>query len=222
MLRHQTIAFAPVAHLLSLLHFRNKCDALFMPANKYARTQSNKLKPITDDVTWTRILDPRESYQIEYIDAHGELTERIIDLLRIGHIKDVDYLAVMHAGKFKTLRADNVRKVRQLSHGHEPSITAAPTYAGNLPAFPLAGAIYKMPTVALSNRTWTVDLNLYTCTCPEKRLRSARGYQPGQLGAVCPHIARAILEYLPESTAWPSQLRRFLSNPRKVHIDNLT
>jgi hypothetical protein len=186
------------------------------------RTATGWGKPITDDVVWTRLLSPAESYQVEYVDRHGEISERIIDVMKIGSIGDVDYLGVRHVGKFKTLRADGIRKVRQLTEGHAPSIFAFPGYDDQLPVFPIASAMYKMATIAVSTRRYTVDLNLYTCTCPEKRERVAKGYKPGQLGFVCPHMARAILENLPADAAWSPQLIKFLKDPRRVHIDNLT
>ena len=179
-------------------------------------------KPITEDVVWTRLVTPAESYQVEYVDRHGEVSERIIELMKIGAIADVDYLGVRHNGKFKTLRSDGIRKVRQLPEGHEASIFAFPQYADTLPVFPIASAMFKMATIAVSTRRWTVDLNLYTCSCPEKRERIGKGYKPGQLGFVCAHMARAILDNLPADAAWSPLLLKFLGDPRRVHIDNLT
>jgi len=179
-------------------------------------------------VIWTRIVDPRERYRITYRDRDGELTERTIDLLKVGFSPRpggqgrTDYYGVMDAGRFKTMRVDRVVSViEQLTTGHASSIRPAPSYSSELPRFPLDNAVYKMPTVAQSNRTWTVDLNRYTCTCPEKRVRAGKGFEPGKLGFVCPHMARAILEHLPSSAAWPPELLNFLADPRKVHIDNL-
>ena len=175
-----------------------------------------------DAVTWSRTVEPRERYRVLYMDRDNKRTERIIELQKIGASAGVTYLGVMHEGKFKTLRADRVVAVtEQLTKGHEPSIIAAPTFATMLPAFPLANAVYKVPTVAVSNKTWRVDLNRYTCTCPEKRIRFGKGYQPGQLGFVCPHMARAILDYLPADAGWPTGVLDFLRDPRKVHVDNL-
>jgi hypothetical protein len=185
-------------------------------------------KPITDSVAWTRILDPRERYRILYEDRDGDRTERVIELLKLGQIAGTPYLSVMHEGRPKTLRADRVVAVlEQLTAGHTPSIHAQPTYATILPQFPLANAVYKIPTTAVSNRTWTVDLNLYTCSCPEKRIRTALGYKAGTLGFVCAHMAKAILENLPtikspDNGGWTPELLRFLADPRRVHIDNLS
>ena len=187
-------------------------------------------KPVTDDVTWTRTLDPREKYRIIYIDRENQRSQRDIELLKIGHTtlndEQTPYLGVMHQGRFKTLRADRVVEVTQIDPapgaGHEPSIRPYPTYRTKLPAFPVPGAVYKMPTTAASNRTWTVDLNAYTCTCPEKRIRSGFGYEPGELGFACDHMAKAILAHLPAGSAdWTPELLQFLGNPRRVHIDNL-
>ena len=196
-----------------------------------SRKPASKPAPITDKVVWTRELNPRESYQIDYLDSKGNLTNRVVELLRIGHIPlglhaSTGYLGVMHNGQFKTLRTENVRSVRQLTPNHDPSIfayapIAQPQYVDQLPNFPVANAVYKMPTIALSKRTYSVDLNRYTCRCPEQRRRTAKGYQPGQLGFVCAHMARAILEHLPANAGWNQPLVKFLANPRKVHIDNL-
>ena len=178
-------------------------------------------QPLHDKVVWTREITPRERYRIEYIDRDNEVSLREIELLRMGDFSGERYIGVMHAGRFKTLRADRIRMVAQISTGHEASLHAQPMYSSELPAFPLPGAIYKMPTIA-GNRTWTVDLNAYTCACPEKRIRAAMGYVPGRLGWICPHMARAILDYLPAgSPGWTDELLRFLADPRKIHIDNL-
>ncbi len=179
---------------------------------------------MADNIRWTRIVDPRERYRIVYRDRDGELSERNIELQKIGEFSHETYFGVTHAGGFKTLRADRIVAVlQQLTQGHGPSIHPMPNYAMDLPKFPLENAVYKMPTVAVSHRTWTVDLNRYMCACPEKRIRAASGYEPGKLGFVCPHMARAILDYLPAgSPGWSPELLKFVADPRKVHIDNLT
>lgn len=179
---------------------------------------------LNDDIVWTRIVQPRERYRILYIDRDGAESEREIELQKIGHLKDTPYLGVTHQGKFKTLRTDRIVGVlAQLTEGHAPSIHAQPTYATELPLFPLENAVYKVATIAAGNRTWTVDLNKYTCTCPERRIRAGFGYEPGRVGYVCPHMARAILDHLPEGAeGWTPELLRFLSDPRRMHIDNLS
>jgi len=176
-----------------------------------------------DDVNWTRIVDPRERYRIIYEDRDGQREERTIELQKIGDLEGTPYLGVMHQGKFKTLRAGRVVEVlEQLTTGHEPSLRAALKYADRLPAFPIARALYRIPQTARPTSKWTVDLNAYTCSCPEKRIRSGFGYEPGQLGFVCSHVARAILEHLPAATAWPEEVLTFLRDPRRIHIDNLS
>lgn len=177
-----------------------------------------------DDITWTRILDPRERYSVIYRDRDNALTERTIELLKIGTLAGHQYFGVMHVGKFKTLRSDRIVSViEQLTTGHEPSIRPQPTYTTELPPFPLENAVYRMPTAAVSNRTWTVDLNRYICACPEKRIRAAAGYEPGRLGYVCSHMAKAILDYLPtDALAFTPEIRAFLADPRKIAINNLT
>lgn len=178
-------------------------------------------KPVTEDVVWTRNIEPREMYLIVYIDRDDQRSEREIELQKLGDIQGTPYLGVMHGGRFKTMRADRVVEVTQLSEGHTPSIRAFPAYATELPVFPLENALYKIPTIAASSRTWTVDLNHYTCTCPEKRIRTAAGYRPGQLGFVCLHMSRAILDNLPANHSWPPELLSFLGDRRRMHIDNL-
>ena len=187
------------------------------------RKAAGKPPQISDTVTWTRKVDPHERYSILYQDRDGATSIREIELTKTGDSKGVAYLGVMHEGKFKTMRVERVLKVlEQLTTGHPSSIHEALTYRSELPAFLVAGAVFHVPTIAVGKRTWTVDLNRYTCTCPEKRRRAAKGYKPGQLGYVCPHIARAILDHLPaDTTAFTPELRAFLSDPRKIHIDNL-
>ena len=175
-----------------------------------------------DDITWTRQVQPPESYRIVYLDRDGQRSERLIELRRMGNLEGTPYLGVMDRGKFKTLRADRVVDVlEQISTGHEPSIRKPLGYDFHLPQFPVENALYKVPTVAASNRTWSVDLNRYTCTCPEKRIRLGFGYTPGQLGFVCPHMARALCDHLPVDSGWSPELLAFLRDPRRVHIDNL-
>jgi hypothetical protein len=179
---------------------------------------------MNDIVNWTRIVEPRERYRILYQGSDGLRTEREITLSKVGESRGRIYFAVTDRGKPKTFRADHVLEVlEQLTTGHAPSIHAAPNYATKLPAFPIAGAVYKIGTIAVSNRSWTVDLNKYTCSCPEKRIRSGLGYEPGQVGYVCAHMAKAILEHLPAGTpGWTDELRAFLADPRRIHIDNLS
>ena len=179
---------------------------------------------ISDTVNWTRIVDPRERYRIVYQDRDGAQSIREIELTKMGDSKGTAYLGVFHEGKFKTMRTERVIQVlEQLTTGHPSSLHAAPTYRTKLPAFPIESAVYSVPTIAASNRTWTVDLDLYTCTCPEGAFRSGKGYKPGELGFVCPHIARAVLDHLPAECGpdWTPEMRAFLSDPRKMHIDNL-
>jgi len=177
---------------------------------------------VSEDIVWTRIVQPREKYRVIYRDRDNLTSDRTIELQKIGHMGDLPYLGVMHAGKFKTLRSDRIVAVlEQLSTGHPPSIRSQPTYTTQLPKFPLPNAVYKMPTVAAGPRTWTVDLNKYTCTCPEKRIRAPMGYEPGTVGYACPHMARAILDYLPTNAGWDTELLTFLKDSRKMHIDNL-
>jgi len=179
---------------------------------------------LSENIVWKRIVEPRERYRIVYRDGDNVMSDRTVELLKIGEFSHKIYFGVMHAGIFKTLRSDRiVSVVEQLTQGHEPSIRPQPTYSTQLPGFPLPNAVFKMPTTAVSNKTWTVDLNKYTCTCPEKRIRSGFGYESGQLGFVCPHMAKAILTYLPKSAeGWSQELLIFLRDTTRIHIDNLT
>lgn len=178
---------------------------------------------LNEEVNWTRNVQPRERYRIVYVDRDGLKSERVIELQKMGDLGGTPYLGVMDKGRFKTLQTHRVVKVlEQITTGHEPSIRSQPTYATELPKFPIENALYKVPTIAAGARTWTVDLNAYSCTCPEKRIRSGFGYTPGRLGFVCPHMARAILDHVPSGTAgWTPELIAFLSDPRRIHIDNL-
>jgi hypothetical protein len=190
-----------------------------------------------DTVVWERTVEPRERYRITYTGGDGETSEREIELVKIGRAPGLragdagtPYLGVQHMGKFKTLRADRVTAVTAVDPPDAASIRAWPTYAFTLPMFHVERAVYRIAATATPRpgkptRHWQVDLNRYTCTCPEKRERSGKGYAPGQLGFVCDHMAKAILQNLPanvEAEAWTPELRSFLADPRKVHIDNLT
>ena len=187
------------------------------------RNAPGRPQQISDTVTWTRIVTPHERYSIVYQDRNGDRSIREIELTKMGDSQGTAYLGVHHEGKFKTMRVDRILQVlEQITTGHPSSIQAALNYRSELPPFPIEGAVYRVPTIAAGTRTWTVDLNRYTCTCPEKRVRAGKGYKPGQLGFVCPHIARAIVDHLPaESGDFTPGLRAFLSDPRRVHIDNL-
>lgn len=175
-----------------------------------------------DDVHWSRIVNPRERYRILYEDRDGKREERTVELLKIGIYNGSPYYGVMHQGTFKTLRADRVVAVlEQITTGHETSIEPAPDYSTPLPKFPVENARYKVPQTARPDRNWSVDLNAYTCSCPEQRIRREFSYVPGDLGFVCSHMAKAILDHLPADANWPPALLLFLRDPRRIHIDNL-
>ena len=160
-------------------------------------------------------------YAIRYDE---DVDERTVKLLRMGHVGSVRYLGVMHQGIFKTPRAERVRSVRQLTDGHPCRITVLPTYRDELPPWPGTAEVVKVPQ-STGKRTWTVDFRTYTCSCPERRVRDGMGYRPGQLGGVCPHLARALLKYLPADLdpklGWTPDLREFLGTPTKTSIENL-
>ncbi len=182
----------------------------------------------SEDIDWTRTVQPRERYRILYLDRNGEQTERTIELQRIGHRHETPYLGVMDEGVFKTMRTDRVLAVLdQFTTGHAPSIFAAVTYATTLPHFPVTGCKVRVPTTHAHNpdarKAWTVDLDAYTCTCPERRRREPKGYTPGKVGAVCDHLAKAILAKLPipPPAEWTPNLIEFLRNPQNTALSNL-
>jgi hypothetical protein len=177
---------------------------------------------LADTVTWTQIVEPHEFYRIVYCDRHGELSERTIELMKIGHTGDISYYWVLHEGKGKSLRADRVVSVvEQITTGHPARIRVLPNYSTTLPAFPLEKAVFRVPQSANPRRTWGVDLNSYTCTCPEGRVRSSSGYIAGQLGFCCPHTAQAILTHLPPDAEWPPDILDFLRSAHRTSIANL-
>ncbi len=190
----------------------------------YTFAGSQPAAALTDNVEWTREVQPREHYRIQYKDRDDEISVREIELRKVGTMSGAIYFGVMHLGKFKTFKADRILHAEQLTEGHPSSIRSFPTYSTELPPFPVPGSVFRVPTVA-GKRTWLVDLNQYTCTCPEKRERAARGYTLPQLGAICPHVARAILVHLPANLhntgPWSPELLSVLADPRKMHLDNL-
>lgn len=213
----------------------------FPQARPAPRMAAGPPPAVHEQIVWQRTVSPRERYRIVYLGSDKVESERTVELLRIGTWSGHTYLGVndeSDGGRFKTMRVDRVLAVlEQLTAGHEPSIRPFPTYATVLPTFPLPGAVYKIPTTAShgdTHKTWTVDLNAYTCTCPEKRRRAAKGYQPGELGAVCDHMAKAILGNLPEdyrymgehpdsrlNRGWTPELLSFLQDSRRIHISSL-
>ena len=192
-----------------------------------ARGRAPRPPQLADLITWTRIVEPREQYRILYVDKDGIRSDRLITLQKIGAYRGDKYYAVLNDGKFKTMRADRVLTAELLPTGlegaaTEPSIRPLPTYRTELPPWAGAEFFFRVPTIK-GKGTWGVDLNAYTCTCPEKRIRAGLGYKPGELGMVCPHIARAILEHQPDLPhPWPQDLLDFLSTPTKVALVNLT
>lgn len=176
---------------------------------------------MAENIAWTTEVEPRERYRIQYQGRDGEVTVREVELCRIGTFNGRSYAGVLDGGHFKTLRTEGIRTAEKLGEG--PSrLQAFPTYETLLPVWAEPNSVLRVPTLK-GNRTWMVDLNAYVCACPEKRIRSARGYAPGQLGMVCPHLARAILANLaPYAPGWTPELRAVLADPTFTHIDNLT
>ena len=174
------------------------------------------------DIKWEKFYQPPERYQIEYADRWGEFSERTIDLARIGSYQGHDYIGVFEGGQFKSLRADRILKVEKptTTTTYNSELTVIPNYSTKLPEWSTGAAVYRMKSIT-GNRHWTVDLNRYSCTCPEKRFRTSQGFADGTLGRVCPHMAQAILENLPKNSGWNPELITFLSNPRNVAIGSL-
>lgn len=72
----------------------------------------------------------------------------------MGDSQGIQYVAVIEKGKPKTLRRDRILQVlQQLTVGHPSSLAAAPTYRTGLPPFPVAGAVFRVLTIAVSSRT---------------------------------------------------------------------
>ena len=102
------------------------------------RRSAGPPKQISDTVTWTRTVDPRERYRIVYQDRDGAQSIREIELTKMGDSQGTAYIGVNHEGKFKTMRMDRVLQVlQQLTTGHPSSLHAAPTYRTALPKFPV-------------------------------------------------------------------------------------
>ena len=144
-------------------------------------------------------------------------SERSIRLTKTGTYDGKLYLGVFEGGQFKTLRADRVLRVDQLSGGHTQSIKPILDYHQELPPWlGLKGSI-RVPQSA-GTRTWGVHLEGYSCTCPEGRIRAGMGYAPGMLGGVCPHLAKAILANMPPDAAWNPELLLTLADEDKTSI----
>jgi hypothetical protein len=172
------------------------------------------------DITWVEHFNPPEAYRIEYADRYGEFSERVVHLARKGHYHGNDYLGIYEDGKFKTLRADRILKV-EWSGDSAPrsSLRVLPSESTTLPVWSLPNAVYKIKQTT-GARNWTVNLNTYTCTCPEKRMRIQLGAADGTLGRVCSHMAQAIMENLPADANWNADILAHISNPRKVSMAN--
>lgn len=174
-------------------------------------------QPVHLDIVWTEEFNPPETYQIEYADRFGEYSERSIHLSRKGHLNGHDYVGIYEDGKFKTLRADRILKAVPVSKvaGARPSLRVLPSYSKILPAWPTSDALFKIKQTA-GTRHWTVNLNTYSCTCPEKRLRLDS--PEGSLGRVCPHMAEAILQNISIDAGWDPDIIAFLSDCHKVSM----
>lgn len=179
-------------------------------------------QPSALQVNWSRHYDPRDQYRIEYADRFGEFSERVIELACTGSCGGNEYAGIFEDGQFKTLRADRILKVEPLLISSPSGLThplhVLPTLKTALPVWPIEQAVFRVPQTS-GKRHWTVNLNAYSCTCPESRLRSQ--YPPGSLGRVCSHMARAILDNLPTDANWDEDIRAWIGNPYKVGAANL-
>ncbi len=182
-------------------------------------TPQRPAQPLHLDIVWTEEFRPPETYQIEYADRFGEFSERTVHLSRKGHLSGHDYVGIYEDGQFKTLRADRILKAVPVSESAlaspRPSLRVLPTYSTLLPAWPTPEAVFKIKTIS-GSRHWTVDLNAYSCTCPEKRTRAQS--PSGSLGRVCPHMAEAILANLTPDAGWDPDLIAHISRPDKVSM----
>jgi len=173
-------------------------------------------------INWSRHYDPRDQYRIEYADKFGEFSERLVELACTGTYAGNEYAGVFEDGQFKTLRADRILKVEPLvissPSGRTHPLRVLPTFSTALPVWPVEQAVFRVLQTT-GKRHWTVNLNAYSCTCPEKQSRS--DYPPGSLGRVCSHMARAILENLPADANWDEDILAWINNPYKVGAANL-
>ncbi len=175
---------------------------------------------VSSQIVWEQTLFPTQAYALDYTDRTGESTRRIIELQRIGRYSGRKYLGVFEEGKFKTLRADRVSRIEQLSNEHPPAIALMPTLSDRLPGWHEARSPFKVPQL-VGKRHWTVDLTHYSCTCPEGRVRRSSGYGPGTLGGVCPHLAKAIVANLPAEHDWDPELIRMLTEYEVLTVGDL-
>lgn len=156
------------------------------------------------EIEWEQRFNPPLSRAVEYADRHGEYSERLVSVVSRGTGPNGrPYLGITESGKFKTLREDRVLKLSEpLPLSRNGRLRAV--LHEQLPPWHTTPAVFKVPSVS-GNRRWTVDLASYTCTCPERRIRSGQ-YAPKTMGMVCPHMARAIQENHPNRAAWPKDL----------------
>jgi len=75
-----------------------------------------------------------------------------------------------------------------------------------LPEWDGEQSVYKVPA---GSRHYTVNLEEYTCSCPEKRWRQSE-CEPRTLGRVCRHMAQAILYNRKTLIAWDESLVNYI------------
>lgn len=64
------------------------------------------------EITWVKVFSPPEKCRIEYVDAKGVASERLVYMARRGRgTNGHDYIGVYDSGKFKTFRADRITEI---------------------------------------------------------------------------------------------------------------
>ncbi len=172
---------------------------------------------LDNDVDWFEVFDPPQRYQIEYADRNGEHSVREVFLAKKGRYARHVYLGVYDKGRFKTFRRDHILKMEAIGHDGTRSNSRTAHQRTSLPQWPAENAVFRIAQTVGTKR-WTVNLNEYTCTCPEKRTRAGRGCPPKMLGMVCPHMAQAILENLPADANWPPEIISYLKDPESLKL----
>jgi hypothetical protein len=79
----------------------------------------------TDEIVWTETYDPKPFRLLEYCDNGGVITERFVFLAGKGvGSNGHEYLGAFDGEKFKTFRADRVRKIEELQPLSEPCLSS--------------------------------------------------------------------------------------------------
>jgi hypothetical protein len=163
------------------------------------------------DITWTEIIDFPVARPLEYLNEQDEYSSQIVSTAKRGFCASGIVHIGLHDGDLlHTFPAD--RLLTKL-----PTLTGKGYHAMNmrqlmrlkLPRWKNSIKVVKIPN-ASGKRRWTVNLDSYTCTCPERIRRSSR-FEQGQLGMACPHVVMAIRENLEDFSPWPKEIIGYLN-----------